>query len=65
MLDGIRPGITSQGMVNYGYAENVDEMLERLGEDMDYLRKLTVKPIRQDLKVMLKTVQVVFRGLGK
>ncbi|MBO8432843.1 MAG: sugar transferase [Bacteroidetes bacterium] len=65
LLYGIRPGITSQGMVNYGYAENVDEMLERLGEDMDYLRKLTVKPIRQDLKVMLKTVQVVFRGLGK
>ena len=29
-LHKIRPGITSWGQVKYGYAENVDEMLQRL-----------------------------------
>ncbi len=34
----IKPGITSWGQVKYGYATNVDEMLERLEYDLYYLK---------------------------
>ena len=32
----IRPGITSGGMVKYGYADNVEKMIERLKYDIIY-----------------------------
>ncbi|MBP5612648.1 MAG: sugar transferase, partial [Bacteroidales bacterium] len=34
LLQLIKPGLTSWGQVTYGYAENVDEMIERLRYDM-------------------------------
>ena len=35
----VKPGITSWGMVKYGYAENVKEMLERARFDFNLHRK--------------------------
>ncbi len=35
----VRPGITSWGMVKFGYAQNVDEMIERSKYDLIYLGK--------------------------
>ena len=35
----VKPGITSWGMVKFGYAENIDEMLERLKRDILYIEK--------------------------
>ena len=65
LLYNIRPGITSQGMVNYGYAKDLNEMLARLGEDMLYLDRIRYRLIRQDLQVLFKTIKVVLRGLGR
>ena len=62
LLYAVRPGITSQGMVGFGYAENVDQMVVRLGEDMDYLQCLTIK---SDCRVLAKTVKVVLGGAGR
>lgn len=61
-LHKLRPGITSWGQVRYGYASNVDEMLERLPYDMMYLKNIS---LYIDFKIMIYTIMVSFRGRGK
>lgn len=58
----VRPGITSWGMVRYGYASNVDQMIERLRYDLIYLENIS---IITDIKILLHTVATVFSGKGK
>lgn len=57
----VRPGITSWGMVKYGYASSVGEMVERSGYDLLYIRNISL-PV--DLKIIFHTVSTVFRGKG-
>ena len=57
----VRPGITSWGMVKYGYASSVDEMIERSGYDLLYIRNISL-PV--DLKILFHTVSTVFKGKG-
>lgn len=61
-LLSIKPGITSIGQVRYGYAENVDQMIERMKFDLIYLnnQKLTV-----DIGIIMETVRVMVQGKGK
>ena len=61
LLHKVRPGITSLGMVKYGYAKNVDEMIERLKYDLLYLENMS---IINDLKIMIYTVKIVLNGRG-
>ncbi len=61
-LHKLRPGITSWGQVKYGYASDVDEMLERLPYDMMYLKNIS---LYIDLKILIYTLMVSFRGNGK
>ncbi|MCY1718823.1 sugar transferase [Prolixibacteraceae bacterium Z1-6] len=61
-LHKLRPGITSWGQVKYGYASNVDEMLERLTYDMMYLKNIS---LYIDFKILIYTVMVSFKGNGK
>lgn len=61
-LHRVKPGITSWGQVKYGYAENVEQMLERLNFDLIYLENMS---LIVDLKIMIHTVLVVFQGRGK
>lgn len=61
-LHRIKPGITSWGQVKYGYAENVDEMVERLQYDLLYLENIS---IILDLKILIYTVLIMFQGRGK
>jgi lipopolysaccharide/colanic/teichoic acid biosynthesis glycosyltransferase len=58
----VRPGITSWGQVKYGYAENVDEMIERLQYDLIYIESMS---LYFDLKIMIYTIKTVFEGSGK
>ncbi len=58
----IKPGITSIGQVDYGYAENVDEMCERMVLDLNYLEEVN---ILTDLTIILKTVGTMIYGKGK
>lgn len=57
----IRPGITSWGMVKYGYAQNVDEMIARSKYDLIYLDNMS---LLIDLKIILYTVKTVLTGKG-
>lgn len=61
-LHKLRPGITSWGQVRYGYASNVEEMLERLPYDMMYLKNIS---LYIDFKIMIYTIMVSFGGRGK
>ena len=61
LIHQVRPGITSWGMVKYGYASNVDQMIERLRYDLLYIENVG---IRVDLKILFHTVNTVLTGKG-
>lgn len=61
LVQQVRPGITSWGMVKYGYASNVAQMVERLRYDLVYLANIS---ITNDLKIIIYTVKTVFKGRG-
>lgn len=56
------PGITSWGMVKYGYASEVGEMVERSKYDLLYISNMS---LLMDLKIMLYTVKTILEGRGK
>lgn len=58
----LKPGLTSIGQVNYGYAENVDQMCNRVRYDLLYLNNVTLV---SDMSIILKTVKVMFQLKGK
>ncbi len=62
MLYQVRPGITSWGMVRYGYASSLEQMIERLRYDLIYLESISLST---DLKILLHTVNTVVSGRGK
>ena len=61
-LQKVRPGITSWGQVKYGYAENVDQMVQRLRFDLIYMENMSLS---LDIKILAYTVWIVLRGRGK
>ncbi len=61
-LHKVRPGITSWGQVKYGYASNVDEMVQRLKIDIMYIENLS---LGLDIKILFYTVLVILKGSGK
>lgn len=61
-LHKVKPGITSWGMVKYGYAENVEQMIRRMKFDLLYIENMN---LLVDLKILIYTVQTVLMGRGK
>lgn len=62
LLQRLKPGITSWGQVRYGYASNVDEMVERLQYDLLYIENMSIST---DIKILLYTVKIILQGRGK
>ncbi|MDP2237757.1 MAG: sugar transferase [Bacteroidales bacterium] len=62
LLLKVKPGITSWGQVKYGYASNVDEMIERLKYDILYIENMS---IAMDIKILIYTILIVLQGRGK
>ena len=61
-LQRVKPGITSWGMVKYGYAENIDEMVERLQFDILYIEN---RSIAIDFRIIIYTFLIIIQGRGK
>lgn len=61
-LHKVKPGLSSWGMVKFGYAENTQEMIERMKYDLLYIKNCS---LALDFKIMIYTIIVIFQGRGK
>jgi lipopolysaccharide/colanic/teichoic acid biosynthesis glycosyltransferase len=62
LIHQVRPGITSWGMVKFGYASSLQEMVERVRYDLIYLANVS---LTVDVKILIYTIKTVIKGRGK
>jgi len=57
-----KPGITSWGMIKFGYASNIEEMIERMPYDLMYVENAS---LLLDIKILIYTIKLILSGKGK
>lgn len=58
----VRPGITSLGMVQCGYAENLDELVARARIEVRYINN---RSLWKDGHILFQTIRIICLGKGK
>jgi len=58
----IKPGITGWAQVNQHYTDTLEQSLQKLQYDLYYIKN---RSLVLDLSIILKTVNVVMRGMGQ
>lgn len=61
LLYKIRPGLTSWGPIKIGYSDSVEKMVERLNFDIIYMENMS---IFTDIKILVYTIDIIFKGKG-